>query len=37
MGEVENMMYKSVRHVLKYSIDDYVKKNRTDWILVHAG
>ena len=37
MGEVENMMFKSVRHVLKYSIDDYVKKSRPEWILVHPG
>ena len=37
MGEVENMMVKSVRYSLKHSIDDYLKKARTDWILVHPG
>lgn len=37
MGEVERMMFRSVRHVLKYSVDDYVVKARTDWILVHPG
>lgn len=37
MGEVERMMFKSVRHALKRSIDDYTTKSRTDWILVHPG
>lgn len=37
MGEVENMMVKSVRYVLKYSIDDYLEKPRTEWILCHPG
>lgn len=37
MGEVENMMYKSVRHALLNSINDYVKKPRPDWILAHPG
>ena len=37
MGEVERMMFRSVRHVLKYSVDDYLVKARTDWILVHPG
>lgn len=37
MGEVERMMVTSVRHVLKQSIDDYLKKPRPDWILVHPG
>lgn len=37
MGEVERMMFKSVRHVLLNSIQDYIKKSRPDWILVHAG
>jgi hypothetical protein len=37
MGEVENMMFKSMKHVLKFSVDDYVTKNRPDWILVHPG
>ena len=37
MGEVERMMFKSVRHVLKFSVDEYLTKARTDWILVHPG
>ncbi len=37
MGEIENMMFKSVRHVLLNSITDYLKKPRTEWILVHPG
>lgn len=37
MGEVERMMYRSVRHVLLRSIEDYVKKARTEWILLHPG
>ena len=37
MGEVEAMMFKSVKKVLKYSVDDYVTKARTEWILVHPG
>lgn len=31
------MMFRSVRHVLKNSVDDYLVKERTDWILVHPG
>ena len=37
MGEVENMMFKSIKYVLKYSVDDYLRKLRTDWILIHPG
>jgi dynein heavy chain len=37
MGEVERMMFKSVRYALKKSVDDYPTKPRTDWILVHPG
>ena len=37
MGEVERMMFKSVRHALKSSVDDYLTKARTEWILVHPG
>lgn len=37
MGEVERMMVKSVRYCLKYSVDDYIKKLRPDWILIHPG
>lgn len=37
MGEVERMMFKSVRYALKNSVDDYLVKARTDWILVHPG
>ena len=37
MGEVERMMFRSVRQVLLNSIEDYLKKLRTEWILLHAG
>lgn len=37
MGEIERMMFKSVRAVLLYSIQDYLKKARPEWILVHPG
>ena len=37
MGEIENMMFTSVRWVLLNSITDYLKKLRTEWILVHPG
>jgi dynein heavy chain len=37
MGEIERMMFKSVRAVLLYSIQDYLKKPRPEWILVHPG
>jgi len=37
MGEVERMMFRSVRQVLLNSIHDYLKKPRPDWILVHPG
>lgn len=32
MGEVENMMFMTVREVLLYSINDYTERSRTDWI-----
>lgn len=37
MGEIERMMFKSVRAVLLYSVEDYLVKNRNEWILVHPG
>ncbi len=37
MGEVENMMFETVRDVLKYSIDDYLEISRPDWIKKHPG
>ena len=37
MGEIEQMMYDSVRHVLKVSIEDYMKRPRTEWIVNHCG
>jgi dynein heavy chain len=37
MGELENMMFDSIRHVLKVSVDEYYKGKRTDWVLVHSG
>lgn len=37
MGEIERMMFKSVRAVLLFSVEDYLVKNRNEWILVHPG
>jgi dynein heavy chain len=37
MCTVEKMMYLSIRHVLKYSIDDYEVTPRPDWVLRHPG
>jgi dynein heavy chain len=33
MGEVEDMMMKSIRHTLLSSVEDYAKKPRTEWVL----
>ena len=35
MGDVEEMMKTSVRHVLLKSIEDYLTKPRTEWIKLH--
>jgi dynein heavy chain len=37
MGDVEKMMQASVRNVLLISIEDYVEKPRTQWVLQHPG
>ena len=37
MGEVEQLMYDTIRYVLKHSIDDYTTRDRNDWILNHPG
>ena len=37
MGDVEEMMKTSVRHVLLKSIEDYLTKPRTEWIKNHPG
>jgi len=37
MGEVEQMMFDSIRAVLKYSIENYKEVKRTDWMLSHPG
>lgn len=37
MSEIEKMMQISVRWVLKVSIDDYLVRDRNDWILNHPG
>lgn len=37
MGEVEQLMYDTIRWVLKHSIDDYTTRDRNDWILNHPG
>ena len=37
MGDLEKMMYTTVRHVLKYSIDNYIEIKRTEWCLRHPG
>ena len=37
MGEVEIMMFMTIREVLKYSIDDYLELIRPEWIKKHPG
>lgn len=37
MGDVENMMVQSIRHVLLYSIENYTEVPRTEWIKNHPG
>lgn len=37
MGEVEVMMFLSVRKALIDSVKDYPLKKRTDWVKLHAG
>lgn len=37
MGEVEEMMCKSVRAALFNSVQDYVKRHRSEWVLCHPG
>jgi len=37
MGEVEQMMYDSIRNVLKISVEQYLTTPRTDWVLEHCG
>ena len=37
MGEVEDMMFTSIRKVLKFSIDNYLEIKRTEWVLAHPG
>ena len=37
MGELEQMMFDTIRSVLKYSIDNYVEIKRTEWVLKHPG
>lgn len=37
MGELEEMMFTSIRDCLKASVDDYHTTARTDWSLRHSG
>jgi len=37
MGDVEEMMKISVRHVLQKSIEDYPKRPRSEWVVSHPG
>ena len=37
MGEVENMMFATIREVLSFSVTDYKARSRTDWIKKHPG
>ena len=37
MGDVEKMMQLSVRAVLLHSIEDYVERPRTEWVINHPG
>jgi hypothetical protein len=33
MGEIEEMMFTSIKHVLKVSVDTYTPETRTEWVL----
>lgn len=37
MGEIEEMMFTSIRHALKVSVDEYGPDTRTEWVLQHSG
>lgn len=37
MGELEDMMFRSIRTVLYNSIEDYAERERHEWTLLHAG
>ena len=37
MGDLENMMFDSIRHCLKTSVDTYHDQPRTEWVLKHSG
>jgi len=37
MGELEDMMFASIKHVLKYSVDTYSQEGRCQWALEHSG
>ena len=37
MGEVENMMFETMRDVLLFSIKDYSAMSRPEWIKKHPG
>lgn len=37
MGELEEMMFKSIRTVLLKSVENYKEVPRTEWMLNHAG
>jgi len=37
MGELEEMMFITIRDVLKFSVDDYHTTARPDWTLRHPG
>ena len=37
MGELEEMMFTTIKDVLKFSVDDYHTTARPDWTLRHPG
>ena len=37
MGEVENMMFMTVKDVLRFSIEEYKELSRPEWIQKHPG
>lgn len=37
LGEVEQMMFDTIRDVLKFSIDDYATRDRNEWVKFHPG
>ena len=37
LGKVEDAMFSNLRRLVKYSISDYERKEREEWVLCHAS